>query len=136
MLDLDHFKSFNDVYGHEMGDRILRQFAKTITTSMRETNLAARYGGEEFVVILPDTDTKSCILVAERIRKAVGNMKIASTTEKSLPQLTASIGVASFPAHGHTPEEVIQASDKALYESKRAGRNRVTGAAISETTVQ
>jgi diguanylate cyclase (GGDEF)-like protein len=136
MLDLDHFKSFNDVYGHEMGDRILRQFAKTITSSMRETNLAARYGGEEFVVILPDTDTKSCILVAERIRKAVGNMKVSSTTDKSLPQLTASIGVASFPTNGQTPEEVIQASDKALYESKRAGRNRVTVAAISEATLQ
>jgi len=62
MLDLDHFKSFNDVYGHEVGDRILRQFAKTVTASMRETNLAARYGGEEFVVILPDTSTKSCLL--------------------------------------------------------------------------
>jgi diguanylate cyclase (GGDEF)-like protein len=132
MLDLDHFKSFNDVYGHEVGDRILRQFAKTVTASMRETNLAARYGGEEFVVILPDTSTKSCLLVAERIRKAVAAMVVPSNTEKPLPQLTVSIGIAAFPEHGETLEEIIQASDKALYESKRGGRNRVTAAPARE----
>ena len=103
MLDLDHFKSFNDVYGHEIGDRILRHFAKTVTASMRETNLAARYGGEEFVVVLPDTSAKSCVLVAERIRKAVMTMVVPSNTEKPLPQLTVSIGVAVFPEHGQTP---------------------------------
>jgi diguanylate cyclase (GGDEF)-like protein len=132
MLDLDHFKSFNDVYGHEMGDRILRHFAKTVTDSMRETNLAARYGGEEFVVVLPDTDLKSCLLVAERIRKAVMSMVVPSTTEKPLPPLTVSLGVAVFPDHGQTLEEVVQASDKAMYESKRMGRNRVTASLAPE----
>ena len=92
MMDLDHFKSFNDLYGHEIGDRILRHFAKTVTASMRETNLAARYGGEEFIVILPDTSAKSCMLVAERIRKAVMAMVVPSNTEKPLPQLTVSHG--------------------------------------------
>ena len=133
MLDLDRFKSFNDVYGHEIGDRILRHFAKTATASMRETNLAARYGGEEFVVILPDTSAKSCILVAERIRKAVMTMVVPSNSEKPLPQLTVSIGVAAFPEHGQTLEEIIQVSDKALYESKRSGRNRVTAASRQES---
>jgi diguanylate cyclase (GGDEF)-like protein len=133
MLDIDHLKSFNDVYGHEIGDRILRHFAKTVTASMRETNLAARYGGEEFVVILPDTSAKSCALVAERIRKAVMTMVVPSNSEKPLPQLTVSIGVAAFPEHGHTLEEVIQASDKALYESKRNGRNRVSLSSTQET---
>ena len=71
MMDLDHFKSFNDLHGHEIGDRILRHFAKTISLTMRETNLAARFGGEEFVVLLPDTNAKACMLVAERIRRAV-----------------------------------------------------------------
>jgi diguanylate cyclase (GGDEF)-like protein len=132
MLDLDHFKGFNDVYGHEIGDRILRHFAKTVTASMRETNLAARYGGEEFIVILPDTSAKSCVLVAERIRKAVMTMVVPSSAEKPLPQLTVSIGVAAFPEHGQTLEEIIQASDKALYESKRNGRNRVTTASAPE----
>lgn len=133
MMDLDHFKSFNDVYGHEIGDRILRHFAKTVTGSMRETNLAARYGGEEFVVILPDTSVKSCVLVAERIRKAVMTMVVPSNTEKPLPPLTVSIGIAVFPDHGQTLEEITQASDKALYESKRSGRNRVTICTIQES---
>jgi diguanylate cyclase (GGDEF)-like protein len=132
MLDLDRFKSINDVYGHEMGDRTLRHFAKTVTASMRDTNLAARYGGEEFIVILPDTSTKSSALVAERIRKAVMSMVVPSNTEKPLPHLTVSIGVAAFPEHGQTLEEIIQASDKALYESKRGGRNRVTAASTPE----
>jgi len=132
MLDLDRFKSFNDVYGHEIGDRILRHFAKTVTASMRETNLAARYGGEEFIIILPDTSAKSCTLVAERLRKAVMAMVVPSNSEKPLPHLTVSIGVAAFPEHGQTLEEIIQASDKALYESKRGGRNRVTAASMPE----
>lgn len=134
MMDLDHFKGFNDLYGHEVGDRILRHFAKTVTACMRETNLAARYGGEEFVVILPDTDAKSCTLVAERIRKAVMTMVVPSNTEKPLPQLTVSMGIAIFPANGQTLEELVQSSDKALYESKHSGRNRVTVATPQEAT--
>jgi diguanylate cyclase (GGDEF)-like protein len=126
MMDLDHFKTFNDIYGHEIGDRILRHFAKAVTSPMRETNLAARYGGEEFVVILPDTSAQACQLVAERIRKAVMLMVVPSNTDKPLPQVTVSMGIAAFPDHGQTLEEVIQASDKALYESKRGGRNRIT----------
>ncbi len=126
MMDLDHFKSFNDIYGHEIGDRILRQFAKTVTQAMRETNLTARFGGEEFVVLLPDTGAKACLVVAERIRKAIAHMTVASGTEKPLPQMTVSLGIAVYPDHGTQLEEVLQASDKALYESKRAGRNRAT----------
>ena len=135
MLDLDNFKDFNDVYGHEMGDHILRQFAKTILASMRETNLAARYGGEEFTIILPDTDTKSCLLVAERIRHAVSAIVVPSRTDQPTPHLTVSIGVAAFPTNGRTLEDVIHASDKALYESKHRGRNCVTAAPLSETAV-
>jgi diguanylate cyclase (GGDEF)-like protein len=126
MLDLDKFKDFNDHFGHEVGDRILREFAKTVIHAMRETNLAARYGGEEFVVLLPDTDLASCQLVAERIRKAVEKMVVPSGTEKPLPGITVSLGIAVYPDHGKTFEEVVNASDKALYDSKRAGRNRVS----------
>jgi diguanylate cyclase (GGDEF)-like protein len=133
MLDLDNFKEFNDVYGHEMGDCILRHFAKTVTQSIRETSLVARYGGEEFLVVLPETSTRSCVLVAERIRGAVMSMTVPSNTEKLLPQVTVSIGVAVFPEHGGTLEEVMQASDRALYESKRSGRNRVTVARPPES---
>jgi diguanylate cyclase (GGDEF)-like protein len=126
MLDLDHFKEFNDLYGHEVGDRILRHFSKTVTRAMREANLAARYGGEEFIVVLPDTGTKGCHLVAERIRKAVEKMVVPSGTDKPLPKITVSLGIAVYPDHAKTFEELLQASDKALYESKRAGRNRTT----------
>jgi len=126
MLDLDHFKEFNDLYGHEVGDRILRHFSKTVTRAMREANLAARYGGEEFIVVLPDTGAKGCHLVAERIRKAVEKMVVPSGTDKPLPKITVSLGIAVYPDHAKTFEELLQASDKALYESKRAGRNRST----------
>jgi diguanylate cyclase (GGDEF)-like protein len=126
MLDLDHFKELNDAHGHEIGDSVLRCFAKTVTESIRETNLVARYGGEEFLVVLPETSPKSCVLVAERIREAVMTMRVPSNTERPIAGVTVSIGVAAFPEHGGTLEEVMQASDKALYESKRRGRNRVT----------
>lgn len=126
ILDLDHFKNINDIYGHEVGDRILKQFAKTITQSMRETNLTARLGGEEFVVVLPDTGAKACQVVAERIRNAVAHMNMPQVNEKPLPNITVSLGIAVYPEHGATLEEMLQASDRALYESKRAGRNRAT----------
>jgi diguanylate cyclase (GGDEF)-like protein len=126
MMDLDHFKEFNDVYGHEVGDRILRHFAKTVTPAIRETNLAARFGGEEFVVLLPDTGLQPCLLVAERIRNAVARSSVPLGPDRPASQLTVSLGIAVYPDHGQTLEELLLASDKALYESKRAGRNRTT----------
>jgi len=126
MMDLDHFKTFNDKYGHETGDRVLREVAKTITGGTREANLAGRFGGEEFVLFLPDTGPGACLQVAERIRQAVMRMQVPSGTEHTLPQVTVSLGIAAFPDHGHSLAEVLQASDKALYESKRAGRNCAT----------
>jgi diguanylate cyclase (GGDEF)-like protein len=126
MMDLDHFKEFNDVYGHEVGDRILRHFAKTVTPAIRETNLAARFGGEEFVVLLPDTGLQACLLVAERIRNAVARSSVPLGPDRPSSQLTVSLGIAVYPQHGQTLEELLLASDKALYESKRAGRNRTT----------
>ena len=126
MMDLDHFKSFNDIYGHELGDRILRQFAKTVTQSMREANLTARFGGEEFVILLPDTGAEASKVAAERIRKAVSHMTVPSTTDKPLPKITVSLGIAVYPDHGSTLDEVLSACDRALYNSKRAGRNRTT----------
>jgi diguanylate cyclase (GGDEF)-like protein len=126
MMDLDHFKEINDIFGHEVGDRVLRQFAKTVTQAVREANVAARYGGEEFLVVLPETAPQGCMLVGERIRKAVERMVVPSGTEKPLPQVTVSLGIAVYPEHGQGLEELLQASDKALYESKRAGRNRST----------
>ena len=129
MLDLDHFKRINDEYGHSIGDCVLRHFSKTVSAAVREANLFARYGGEEFILMLSDANSEACVLVAERIRNAVMAMAVPSNTENPLPQVTVSIGVAVFTEHGDTLEKVIDAADKALYESKRAGRNRVTIAA-------
>jgi diguanylate cyclase (GGDEF)-like protein len=134
MLDLDHFKNINDVYGHEVGDRILKLFAKTVTQSMRETNLTARLGGEEFVILLPDTGPNACQVVAERIRKAVSHMSLPQVKEKPLPQITVSLGIAIYPEHGGSLEEMLHASDRALYESKRAGRNRSTVYVVQRET--
>ncbi|HMK65769.1 MAG TPA: sensor domain-containing diguanylate cyclase, partial [Thermodesulfobacteriota bacterium] len=132
MLDLDHFKRINDEYGHAMGDCVLRYFSKTVSAAVREANLFARYGGEEFILMLSYANSKACLLVAERIRAAVMEMAVPSDTENPLPQITVSIGVAVFAEHGETLEKVIEAADQALYESKRAGRNRVTVAAARE----
>lgn len=126
MLDLDHFKNINDVFGHEVGDRILKQFAKTVTQTMRETNLTARLGGEEFVILLPDTGADACLVVAERVRNAVAHMRIPQIKDRQLPPITVSLGIAVYPDHGGTLEEMLHSSDRALYESKRAGRNRTT----------
>jgi len=126
MLDLDHFKNINDVFGHEVGDRILKQFAKTVTQSMRETNLTARLGGEEFVILLPDTGAQACQVVAERIRNAVSRMSMPQVKDRQVPPITVSLGIAVYPEHGGTLEEMLHSSDRALYESKRAGRNRTT----------
>jgi diguanylate cyclase (GGDEF)-like protein len=133
MLDLDHFKNINDAYGHEVGDRVLKQFAKTVTQSMRETNLTARLGGEEFVILLPDTGAKACRVVAERIRNAVARMSMPQVKDKQLPPITVSLGIAVYPEHGGSLEEMLQTSDRALYESKRAGRNRTTVYVEAET---
>ncbi|HTR23815.1 MAG TPA: diguanylate cyclase [Terriglobales bacterium] len=132
MLDLDHFKRINDEYGHAMGDSVLRHFARTISATVREANLFARYGGEEFILLVYRANSEACILVAERIRNAVMAMAVPSNTENPLPQITVSIGVAVFAEHGETLEKVIEEADKALYESKRAGRNRVTLAVARE----
>jgi diguanylate cyclase (GGDEF)-like protein len=126
MMDLDHFKSFNDSFGHELGDRLLRQFARTATAAVRETSVAARLGGEEFAVLLPDANIEVSRMVAERIRHAVAHMSVASGTDKMLPSVTVSLGVAVYPDHGKSVDEVLQAADKALYDSKRGGRNRTT----------
>lgn len=123
MIDVDHFKKFNDQYGHMVGDQILRRMGEIIKENIREIDIAGRYGGEEFCVVLPDTDEKGGTYVAERIRAATEKTQIRSYDAKV--NITISIGLASFPKSGHAPQELIQKADKALYKAKEAGRNRV-----------
>jgi diguanylate cyclase (GGDEF)-like protein len=128
LLDIDHFKKYNDAYGHLAGDDCLKRVAGAISSSLqRTTDRAARYGGEEFAAILPDTEAKGAMIVAERIRANVEALGIAHKASNTSSVVTVSLGVTSFsPSRDDTPEIYIQQSDSALYKSKEAGRNRVT----------
>jgi diguanylate cyclase (GGDEF)-like protein len=123
MLDLDHFKSVNDRFGHEAGDEVLRRAAGIAESCVRDVDTVARFGGEEFVVLMPETPLKSALEAGERIRAAIEG---ASVSWRGSPiPLTVSIGVASAPETATTPAELISSADAALYEAKRQGRNRV-----------
>lgn len=120
MFDIDNFKSLNDAYGHQAGDEVLKQVAAALVEVSRDFDTPARYGGEEFAVILPSCSTRESLAVAERLRKGLSEID-------GLPvPVTASAGVATFPTHAGDIESLIKAADEALYESKRAGRDRVT----------
>lgn len=127
MADIDHFKEFNDTYGHLEGDNVLRKVAACIKGSIRETDIAARYGGEEFAVILPETDGQGTHILAERIRSSVMNCTCYMEGLKGAPRLTISVGFATFPGSAIEKEELIKMADEALYRAKRMGRNRVEG---------
>jgi len=124
MMDIDHFKEFNDVHGHPVGDAILKEVVKTLRDSIRNVDILSRYGGEEFTLIMPETDGKNGKIVAERIRYAVAEKEFLTRTQHSV-HVTISIGVASFPLDAAKREELIVASDEALYFAKNEGRNKV-----------
>jgi diguanylate cyclase (GGDEF)-like protein/PAS domain S-box-containing protein len=124
MIDLDHFKSFNDTYGHDAGDAVLRDTGASLTKGIRAEDFVCRYGGEEFVVILPTADLEAARLRAERLRSKMRELTILHQG-KSLGMVTISVGVATFPEHGISPKELMAAADAALYEAKRSGRDQV-----------
>jgi diguanylate cyclase (GGDEF)-like protein/PAS domain S-box-containing protein len=124
MIDLDHFKSFNDTYGHDAGDAVLREIAMSLTKGVRAEDFVCRFGGEEFVVILPTADLASSRALAERLRAKVKELTILYQGQ-SMGMLTISAGVAAFPQHGTSPKELMVSADAALYEAKRGGRDQV-----------
>jgi len=125
IMDVDKFKSFNDVYGHIAGDRVLESLAITIKQGVRTEDVPSRFGGEEFTVLLPDTDKDQAILVAERLRTMVASMKV--TWDPPLPQVTISLGLFTFDKDTElSADEIIRRADEALYLSKALGRNRTT----------
>jgi len=127
MLDLDHFKRFNDTYGHPAGDNLLRSLGQLLQTQVRQEDVACRYGGEEFVLILPEASLEVVLKRAEEIRRMVPRLQVFQEGEL-LECTTVSLGVAIFPEHGLTGEDVLRAADDAMYQAKAAGRNRVVAA--------
>ncbi len=123
MLDVDHFKEYNDRYGHLVGDAVLRSVAKSIKDDLRQIDLIGRYGGEEFAVILTQTDKQGAVFAAERIRQSLAEKTIKSYDESL--RVTISIGVAMFPDDAKDPQPLIEKADEALYKAKEAGRNKV-----------
>lgn len=127
LIDIDHFKQYNDRFGHAAGDECLRQVAHALSESYaRPGDFAARYGGEEFVVILPETTLRGAAHVAERLRKAVAALDLEGSGTPAGTRVTASVGVAAVrPCDGGTPAALIEAADRALYSAKAQGRNQV-----------
>lgn len=125
MIDIDHFKHFNDKNGHQQGDEALRAVAKVIVSAVRDVDFVFRYGGEEMSVILPDTDKASARVVAERICKEVEQASIPGAHEQPSGRLTVSIGLATYPYDSISKEGLIKTADSALYRAKSKGRNRV-----------
>lgn len=123
LLDIDHFKRVNDGHGHPAGDAVLRRVARIAQTQARDADIVARYGGEEMALVLPETDARGALAIAERIRLAVE--KAQHATEAGALGVTLSAGVATWPGVGESPDDLLAAADKALYRAKQSGRNRV-----------
>jgi diguanylate cyclase (GGDEF)-like protein len=123
MVDSDNLKGVNDAYGHDAGNRLLRQLASAIQAELRSTDVPARYGGDEFIVLLPDTPPKGALEVAERIRAAIGANPLP--LEGRMVACSVSVGVACFPQDGRTLDALAAGADRALYQAKKKGRNCV-----------
>jgi diguanylate cyclase len=125
LADIDHFKRFNDIHGHLVGDRVLQITAAVIKRCIKGSDMVARFGGEEFVILLPHTALVGAMAVAEQVRKAVSSSHVSEKTSSILPEpVTISIGIGLFHRHD-TPSELIQRADEALYHAKKNGRNRI-----------
>lgn len=124
MLDLDHFKNFNDTQGHSGGDALLAALGELLSSRVRGEDIACRYGGEEFTLILPETDGPAAERHAEELRLAVSQLSV-TFNGKPLPPVTVSLGVATYPDDGVAGLTLLRKADTALYRAKRTGRNRV-----------
>jgi diguanylate cyclase (GGDEF)-like protein len=129
IIDIDHFKLVNDRFGHLVGDAVLRALGKSLRTSMREYDTAGRFGGEEFVAVLPDADVESAMVVAERIRSRINQLLVSDLVDGLSPEdpmrLSVSVGVACLALHGDELVDLLHSADRALYQAKAGGRNRV-----------
>jgi diguanylate cyclase (GGDEF)-like protein len=124
-LDLDHFKRFNDTFGHAAGDMVLQSLADVFRNFFRASDICCRYGGEEFAILLPESASHDAAIRAEALRSEVKNLRL-QFRKQLLGPLTLSVGVAAFPEHGSTAAELLKIADQCLYESKARGRDVVT----------
>jgi diguanylate cyclase (GGDEF)-like protein len=128
MMDVDHFKRFNDSFGHLAGDEALKMVANVLRANCRASSVAARYGGEEFVILVPEIDKDPAIIVADRIRTEISRSAVVDPRTGTARQITVSLGVATFPRDGQDGDILLELADKALYAAKLAGRDRVCAA--------
>jgi diguanylate cyclase (GGDEF)-like protein len=133
MVDIDHFKAFNDANGHLVGDEALRAVARKIQAQLRDIDVVARFGGEEFFIIMPETEKKKALLAMERVRGSIASTRLPGANGNDL-SVSVSVGIAEFPYDGIDAEALIKAADMAMYQSKADGRNRVTVYGIAPET--
>src|SRR2546423_5354422 len=130
MVDIDNFKKLNDEFGHLLGDEVLRQVSSLFQQQLRKVDIVCRYGGEEFGIIIPQTTGANAMNTAEKLRR-----KIESYLFPGVPKrVTISAGVAEYPIHGKTRDELVAAADAALYSAQQEGRNQIKGAPVSPRT--
>lgn len=125
-IDLDNFKQVNDRFGHPMGNLVLEQIAQTMLTEARTCDVFGRVGGDEFLVVLPQTDRREAYVLAERVRQSVENYRLEIGKEVVIDFVRVSVGIAAYPVNGETMDNVVTAADKAVYESKEQGGNKVS----------
>jgi diguanylate cyclase (GGDEF)-like protein len=130
-LDVDHFKQYNDINGHQQGDKLLRKLAQILARSLRKPDILARYGGEEFVIILPETSKTNAGIYGEKIRHAIEKFPFAGKEKLPEGNLTISIGISTFPEDGRDRYSLIEYADQALYQAKKGGRNKVCASVTS-----
>lgn len=125
MADIDDFKNVNDSYGHQSGDRVLKDISILLRKSVRGCDFLARYGGEEFAVILPETESKAALNVGQRILKEISSFQFKSKEDKYIGKMTVTVGLATFPTDGRSADKLIEIADQALYKGKESGKNLI-----------
>jgi diguanylate cyclase (GGDEF)-like protein len=137
MIDIDHFKSWNDQYGHPAGDQLLKDTAQQLLKGVRNIDWVCRYGGDEFAIILPDTKIENALSIAERLRASFApNFRPEKTLSGPPPVISLSIGLASYPLHASEDSVLLKKADEALYRAKKQGRNQTKIAEASQSSVE